>query len=72
MSKDWQPIETAPKDTDIIAGHDHEKWVLPVYWHNGWQADGGPVHPTHWMPFPSPPQPKAETENYQGDSRYVK
>lgn len=60
---EWQPIETAPKDGEIVLG----------YWHNGEMHTGqmrkgewlpawdNQDHdwniPAYWMPLPEPPQP---------------
>lgn len=59
---EWQPIETAPKDTMILVGptkrmdicvamnHSRDGWVTesPSDWHSIYT-------PTHWMPLPPPP-----------------
>lgn len=56
----WQPIETAPKDTTEILVYGDERIFL-VYWYldewiNGDVTLGwAEIDPTHWMPLPSPP-----------------
>jgi hypothetical protein len=65
---EWQPIEMAPHQTDVIVFDPH--WgigvtmacaefcdgdVGAVVWH-GYDSGGvGQVYPTHWMPLPEPP-----------------
>lgn len=68
----WQPIETAPKDVAILAGH--EKFVFTVWWDEtamGW-VDGNTsgyseelttYEVSHWMPLPTPPSLTQETSN---------
>ena len=60
----WKPIETAPKDQDLLLWWDDE--IIPGYLYCGIsEGDIGfvkniDVHlmgqPTHWMPRPEPPQ----------------
>lgn len=68
----WQPIKTAPKDDDILLLYRDGEGVQPGYWDDeikSWLAvetqglTGGRMHPTHWMPLPSPPgdQPQETT-----------
>jgi len=59
----WQPIETAPKDTSqyILASRTTGRAYWIVFWHpmkDGWFIPGAntSVCPTHWMPLPEPPQ----------------
>ena len=64
---DWQPIETAPKDGTVVLLAGCRKPVAAAwledeidYWHvddnkRGPFALRGPG-PTHWMPFPAPPE----------------
>ena len=61
MKPDWQPIETAPKDREII-GTDGEE-IFMFEWNSldwAYSYDGGVVvihpSPTHWMPLPELPQ----------------
>jgi len=64
---EWQPIETAPKDENILGHEDGAVTVL--YWDElqaGWRYPykGGSRtkwFPTHWMPLPPPPQPTERT-----------
>jgi hypothetical protein len=63
--RDWQPIETAPKDADVLLLFAEGWGVQPGYWDEhrwlcvetqdltgGSMGDSGP---THWMPLPDPP-----------------
>jgi len=66
---EWQPIETAPKDTlvllylgnnDIEIGEGWHTYDDPpyepskeLYW---WVEEMGRVYPTHWMPLPEAPK----------------
>lgn len=66
---EWQPIETAPRDRDILVFClDDEPQVVVAYWFEvpewaGWmyaddalsglQPEG--CEPTHWQPLPEPP-----------------
>lgn len=63
--RQWQPIETAPRDgKPILLGHEHA--VFSGYWHQRYQGwtDGSCdqfgdfwiAHPTHWIPLPAPPK----------------
>ena len=66
--KEWQPIETAPKDGETaVLGYqsiNEANWVIaPMYFNDGgWLLvafhDANiefEMHPTHWMPIPPPP-----------------
>lgn len=62
---EWQPIETAPKDSSyvLLAGK-QRKDVASGYWLQSAYAGNGAwiwpfVHkyPTHWMPLPAAPGP---------------
>jgi hypothetical protein len=67
LQMDWQPIETAPKDGTVVLLAGCRKPVAAAwledeidYWHvddnkRGPFALRGPG-PTHWMPFPAPPE----------------
>lgn len=62
----WQPIETAPKDEDVLLFSDDDG-VRSGYWYDlepesqFWYAvetqgiTGGRMKATHWMPLPNPP-----------------
>jgi len=64
----WQPIETAPKDREILVFQSdgvicHAEWRQPKYGNGhwgGWGLEEGGIHdPTHWMSLPSPPREDA-------------
>jgi hypothetical protein len=60
--RQWQPIETAPKDgTDILVWDGRERFV--VFYYRGashWLMNCGStcieINPTHWQPIPEPPK----------------
>src|SRR5260221_11455258 len=58
----WQPIETAPKDRTkvILYIPPYEYLYTGKYFDKQWSIDqwhtGRGDNPTHWMPFPDPPQ----------------
>ncbi len=65
---EWQPIETAPKNTDVLVYvlDGYEKMGVAMF-HTYAYKDGGwwqweheyqvrEIVPTHWMPLPDPPQ----------------
>ncbi|MEO0498960.1 MAG: hypothetical protein AAF205_00185 [Pseudomonadota bacterium] len=66
-SNDWQPIETAPNDRQILVGYEtgdvwlcssiqnNFRWV--AYSENPDREDDGVICATHWMDIP--PVPKA-------------
>jgi hypothetical protein len=56
--REWQPIETAPKDGTQVWAWDAERGSNPALWVEGawWITyDDAMIHPTHWMPLPDPP-----------------
>ncbi|WGR59952.1 DUF551 domain-containing protein [Paracoccus ferrooxidans] len=68
--RDWQPIETAPRDgTKIDLWTGYNERIADSMWLNGrgwvfWGTDGFESPgwekvfpaPTHWMPLPQPPE----------------
>ena len=74
---DWQDISTAPRDGTVILGFWGE-FIFPVAWERwpgrvplwGWRVARWEdfnfllaVEPTHWMPMPLPPAPRAVLES---------
>ena len=62
----WQPIETAPKDSEILVWDGKDIWLVETEFgmypkENGCGCCSSSVHyeATHWMPLPKPPK---ETE----------
>lgn len=65
---EWQPIETAPKDAELLLLYDEQEGVRAGFWDAveispaGWIATEtqgltcGRMEPTHWMPLPDPPR----------------
>lgn len=55
---DWQPIETAPRDRELILFFPETKTRIPLY--RMIRVDRYPVsyprQPTHWMPLPEVPR----------------
>jgi hypothetical protein len=58
MTQDWQPIDSAPKNADILVWHNG--YTSVVSWEvmsDGWLVVENIYveNPTHWMPLPDPP-----------------
>lgn len=56
---DWQPIETAPDDGNIIVfGGRYSEPTIVLADGEHWRLMRGKYRaiPTHWMPLPEPPQ----------------
>src|SRR5688500_10154734 len=69
-SEHWQDIESAPRDgTEIIVGRIvgirldwwHKAWWPTNQTGTMWRTANGACQPTHWMPLPTPPQPKGNS-----------
>lgn len=62
---DWQPIETAPKDTAILVYRNgfqiahlnsvHKRWI-GYGWDTADTINMNISAPTHWMALPDPPK----------------
>ena len=65
---EWQPIETAPKDSTYyfvsVKSDVSGRWDVAIgrfgedgfYFKDGCELDGWNWTPTHWMPLPEPPK----------------
>lgn len=61
-TRKWQPIETAPRKTEILlAWHDGTKWHQDTGWVEDWEPDLSPEQ-MRWMPLPSLPALRAQQE----------
>jgi hypothetical protein len=64
LADQWQPIETAPKDGEIIILFADVPWRIRIGYCDSGSGkahsipQGSTLHdqPTHWMPLPTPPQ----------------
>jgi hypothetical protein len=65
-AREWQPIETAPKDFTSVLVTGDQGFVCEATYnadYDGWWAANthptdaydGQVYPTHWMPLPDAP-----------------
>lgn len=61
----WQPIETAPKNVDVLVypsntlGRSCDMAIFTEahgYWMESLPFRTEKLHPTHWMPLPETPQ----------------
>jgi hypothetical protein len=65
---EWQPIDTAPDETDVIVANPDRisgEFHVSIAWRHcesgkWWRPNIGPlpasyIMPTHWMPLPAPP-----------------
>jgi len=50
----WLPIETAPKDGNVLLYDDSVIWVGT--WKNKKRIGDYLYNPTHWQPLPEPPE----------------
>lgn len=65
-AQQWQPIETAPKDSTLILLRGKENRHADGYWQPTTISTGAEHwvwpyinrEPTHWMPLPAAPKPK--------------
>jgi hypothetical protein len=63
--KQWQPIETAPKDESVLLLLENPRNIIEAYmtetgWVDCWCSYVAPYKPTHWMPLPEPPKEKGK------------
>lgn len=67
---EWQPIETAPRDSPVVVAliHDGRVWRVSDARFNriGWYTVHGGrscYWATHWMPLPDPPPPDRDPDH---------
>jgi hypothetical protein len=59
---EWQPIETAPKDSSSVILWPYDAEITVGYFRDveisGWYCEIMErfFEPTHWMPLPAPPE----------------
>ena len=66
-AQQWRPIETAPKDGEIVLLFTRGRFMFLGWWNMGiklWYS-GRPLafdleQPTHWMPLPAPPKGESD------------
>jgi hypothetical protein len=71
--REWQPIETAPRDGTTIVAHDATTGTSHVtYWAYGWHdpdshyySEAPEFRPTDWWPLPTPPAARSQSEDTQ-------
>jgi hypothetical protein len=64
--KEWQPIETAPKDCDVLVYAAESDGLPGFITISRWHSDAGFCvceirEATHWQPLPPPPLPGEKT-----------
>lgn len=65
MIERWRPIETAPKERDLLLWLPRLQLMMlgqiaPGWFNCGRRAGSGhalPAPPSHWIPLPDPPPP---------------
>lgn len=82
---DWQPIETAPRNTPVLvfSPDASEPKVLLAHcldfgdgdgaeWYDVWQETGYPIDadPSHWQPLPEPPATDGTAEDRERFSKH--
>ena len=76
---EWQPIETAPRETWVLLGYQQQGDEMPnglmvgvgMYCKSGkiWTMnsyDNEKALPNHWMPLPAPPEQAANETSTKG------